>query len=269
MLVGPPREGYAYIARGLWQRDGQLVALYAHFKGKGAFGADKELRLEASVWDKATGQWQPRGLVFDNAINNFPPEKLPSGEWLMTRRDSRFNVSVLIGGKQGLADWQTFPVVERRQLPKFSPDEPIWWPQPDKTLVGLYRDNGGSGRLFRSVSTDSGRTWTLPEITNYPNATSKLFSLRLSSGERVLISNANPGIGRRELHLALSSDGLTFTRLARLAIPSPRATTFQYPHAIERDGRLLIAFSNKKNQIEVLSVPLTEIARLKQAGVAR
>lgn len=261
-LVGPPADGYAYIARGLWVRDGKLVALYAHFHGKGAFGANKDLRLEASLWDQQRGEWIPQGLVYADAINNFPPAKLPSGEWMTTRRDSRFNVFVLIGGRKGLDDWESFPVASRRAVPGFSPDEPIWWPQPDGKLTALYRDNGGSGRLFRSTSDDNGRTWTKPALTNFPNATSKLYSLQTSRGQRVLLSNANPKIGRREMHLSVSPDGETFTGMGRLAIPMPRATTLQYPHAIELNGKLYIAYSQKKTQIEVFVVPLAEISQL-------
>lgn len=264
VLAGPPREGYAYIARGLWQRDGELLALVAHFKGKGAFGVDKELKLEAHAWNEAAGRWQFKTVVFDNAINNFPPQKLPTGEWMMTRRDPRFNVSVLIGGVKSLEDWRSIPVVERTKVKGFSPDEPIWYPQKDKGLVALFRDNGGSTRLFRAFSADSGRTWTTPEITNFPNSSSKLFSLQTSAGYRVLISNANPGVGRRQLHLSISEDGLTYRQMARLDIPSPKSATLQYPHAIEHDGHLLIAFSRNKNQSEVFQVPLSEIGALRK-----
>jgi BNR repeat-like domain len=263
VLVGPPKEGYAYIARGLWVRDGELLALVAHFKGKGAFGVNKELTLQALAWDGKPGSWKPRGLVFDNAINNFPPEKVPTGQWMMTRRDSRFNVSVLIGGLKGVDDWRSFPVVERRKVPRFSPDEPIWYALPDRKLVGLFRDNGGSGRLFRSFSADKGRTWSIPVPTNFPNATSKIFSLRTSRGYRLLISNANPKVGRRQLHLSRSRDGAVYTRMALLSIPSPRPATLQYPHAIEHDGHVLIAFSRNKASIEVLKIPLREIEALR------
>ena len=262
-LTDPPAEGYAYIARGFWVRDGELLALAAHFKGKGAFGVNKELQLRALAWDKKAQAWRPRGLVFDNAINNFPPQRLPSGDWMMTRRDSRFNVFVLVGGRKALDDWQSHPVVGRQQVQGFSPDEPIWWEQPDRSLVALYRDNGGSGRLFRSFSTNVGKTWTTPALTNFPNATSKLFSLRTSGGARLLISNANPGVGRRQLHLSVSEDGLVFTRMALLAIPSAKPATLQYPHALEHDGHLLVAFSRNKAQIEVLKAPLREIEQLR------
>ena len=265
-LTGPPAEGRAYIARGFWVRDGELLALAASYRGKGAFGVDKDLKLVAFGWDKARDTWTQKAIVFENAINNFAPQKLSTGEWMMTRRDARFNVSMLIGGVKSLTDWQVVPVVDRLaalKASKFSPDEPVWWELTDGTLMSAIRDNGGSQRLFRSVSTDHGRTWSAPEISNYPNSTSKLFTLQTSRGFRVLVSNANPAVGRRELHLAVSEDGRQFTRMARLDIPSPRATTFQYPHVIEHDGSLLIAFSNKKNVTEVLKVPLDEVARLR------
>jgi hypothetical protein len=265
-LSGPPAEGRAYIARGFWVRDGERLALAASYKGKGAFGADKDLKLIAFVWDKASATWKPRGTLFENAINNFAPEKIATGEWMMVRRDARFNVTMLTGGVKALDDWRVTSVVDRLaaiKASKFSPDEPVWWEQPDQSLVALLRDNGGSSRLFRAFSRDHGATWTAPEKTNFPNATSKLFSLQTSRGYRVLISNANPGLGRREMHLSISEDGLTFTRMARLDIPSAKATTFQYPHAIEHDGSLFIAFSNKKAFTELLKVSLDDVDRLR------
>ena len=187
---------------------------------------------------------------------------MPSGEWLMTRRDSRFDVFMLAGGVTALDDWESFPVVKRQEVTGFSPDEPFWWRLPDGRLHGLFRDNGKSQRLYQSFSSDKGRTWSRPTITNFPNATSKFFTLKLSSGPWAMISNANPSAGRRELYLSLSDDGLTFTKMARLAIPSAKATTFQYPHVIEHDGHLLIAFSQKKNQTEVLKVPIENVQKL-------
>ena len=276
-VTGAPPEGRAYIARGLWVRDGELLALAAFFRGKGAFGVDKELVLQAWAWDRGAQTWQFRAKLFNDAINNFPPQPLPGGGWITTRRDSRFNVFVLIGGAKALDDWQSFEVTRRGAVTGFSPDEPILWPLEDGRFTALYRDNGGSQRLFRSASSDGGRTWTAPEPTNFPNATSKIFSLKTSRGFRILISNARPAVGRRELHLSVSTDDRTFTRMALLDIPSPPKTpeleklwpkfrqgvaSLQYPHAIEHEGRLHITFSRNKWQTEVFSVPLDAIAAL-------
>src|SRR5262249_34798321 len=194
---------------------------------------------------KADAAWKFKATLYQDAINNFAPEKLPSGEWMMTRRDSRFNVFMLAGGAKALDDWQSFPVVSRSEVPGFSPDEPIWWRLNDGRLHALFRDNGDSSRLYQSFSTDDGRTWSRPRLTNFPNARSKLFVWQMPSGAWAMLSNANPAAGRREMYLSLSADGLNFIKMARLDIPSSQATTFQYPHAIQHDGHLLMAFSQK------------------------
>jgi hypothetical protein len=276
-VTGPPANEHAYIARGLWVRDGELLALAAYFKGKGAFGVNKELALQAWAWNPTSSAWKFKAKLYDDAINNFPPQSLPSGDWITTRRDARFNVFVLIGGRKSLSDWESFPVTKRGAVPGFNPDEPILWPLEDGRLFALYRDNGGSTRLFHSISADTGRTWTRPTLTNFPNATSKLFSLKTSRGFRVLISNANPAAGRRELHLSVSTDDQTFSRMALLDIPSPPQTanlaalwpkfrqgvsSLQYPHAIEHDGQVLIAYSRNKAQTEIFTVPLDTISAL-------
>lgn len=263
-IVGPPEAPYAYIARGFWLRDGELLALAAHFRAPGAFGVNKELQLRAFLWDKAADTWREKGLLYENAINNFSPVRLASGEWLMTRRDARFNVYMLRGGVKTLDDWQSFPVVQRLQYKGFSPDEPFWWPLPDGRLMALFRDNGGSSRLFRAFSSDQGQTWSKPEITNFPNATSKFFALKTSRGYWAMISNANPTIGRRQLHVSLSDDGVTFTRMAHLEVPSERPSTLQYPHAIEHDGHLLVAFSRLKATTELVKVSLADLDALRE-----
>ena len=267
-LAGPLRDGYGCIARGFWVRDGELLALVAEYKGKGAFGVDKDLKLKAYAWNDREKIWEYKDLVYDNAINNFSPQKLPDGEWMMSRRDARFNVFMLIGGVRTVHDWRSIPVVNFitaiRSESKFRPDEPIWYPLPDGNLVSLFRDNGGSGRLFRAFSTDRGQTWSTPVVVNFPNATSKLFALRTRSGYWVLISNANPAAGRRQLHLSISEDGLVFTRMAQLAIPSARPATLQYPHAIEHDGCLWVTFSRNKAQSEILKIPMSEIDALRE-----
>ena len=276
-LTGTPKEPYAYIARGLWLRDGELLALAAHYKGKGAFGVDKELELLAFVWDGDSGEWKEKGKVYDNAINNFPPQKLPTGDWILTRRDARFNVTILIGGSTDLGAWDTYPVVEVGEVKGFRPDEPIFWIMPDESLNALFRDNGGSQRLFHATSTDLGKSWTKPALTNFPNSTSKIFSLETSRGYRVMVSNANPKLARRQLHLSISEDGKTFTRMAQLDVPAPEApegfesiwkkfhkgiASLQYPHVMEHEGCLWIALSRCKLQTEIFCVELDAVDHL-------
>jgi hypothetical protein len=268
MLTPSPKEGYAYIARGFWVRDGELLALVAHFKGKGAFGVNKELKLEAYVWDKQGDAWKYKGLVYDNAINSYPPQKLPTGEWMVSRRDARFNVSVLIGGVKKLDQWDNVFIMDFFKNKVLKPDEPIWWSIDNKTLSAVFRDNAGSGRLFRAFSMDQGRSWSPPIKTNYPNATSKVFSMQLSNGLRVLVGNANPKVGRRQLLLSVSKDGLVFTRMFLLDIPSEKPSTLQYPHVMEKDGKLYIAYSRNKALIEMFILALADLSAAGPTGGA-
>jgi hypothetical protein len=131
---------------------------------------------------------------------------------------------------------------------------------PDgKNIVGLIRDNSGSKRLLRTFSRDNGKSWTPIATTNFPDATSKFFVLRTSRGYYAMVSNSNPK-GRDPLTLAISDDGLVFTDLFYLV----GGRHVDYPHMIEHENQLLIAFSGAKQTMEVLNVSLDEIDRLRR-----
>lgn len=274
ILAGPPKDGFGYIARGLWIRDGELIALASLFKAPGYAGDG--LELVAFRWDSKSNSWGSAQRVLDNAMNNFPPKKLPTGEWMMSRRAGDRSVSLMIGGVKAIDDWRVVPFSSYTMDDGGRPEEPFWWILPDNNLVGLFRDNSRSGRIMRAFSTDNGRNWSKMVRTNFPDATSKFNALRTSRGYWVMVSNPNPK-RRNPLYLSISRDGLVFTRMALLPIPAklvhddwmhdPRFgstsyTSLQYPHVIEHDGALFIAFSRKKQTVEIVKVELTEMDRM-------
>ena len=252
-LTGPPwKKGYGWIARGLWKRDGELLALSSHFDAPGYEGLG--LSLEAFRWDGA--KWVAHGTVLDDSMNNFPPKRLPSGEWMMTRRDHQRQVSVMIGGTKAFNDWHINPLASYDGNGR--PEEPYWYILPDgRTIAGLIRDNGRSKFLLRTFSQDNGKTWSKMHRTNFPDATSKFFVHRTSRGYYVMVSNSNPR-NRDPLTLAVSKDGLVYTKLFWLI----GGRHVDYPHIIEHDGHLLIAFSGAKQTVEVMKVSLDELERL-------
>lgn len=256
-LTGPPRKkGYGWIARGLWERDGALLALASHFNAPGYAG--EGLSLEAFRWNGT--RWVDHGTVLDDSMNNFPPKRLPSGEWMMTRRDHRRQVSVMIGGTKAFDNWQIRPLAAYDGNGR--PEEPYWYILPDgKTIVGLIRDNGGSRFLLRTFSKDNGKTWSNIHPTNFPDATSKFFVHRTSRGYYVMVSNSNPR-RRDPLTLAVSQDGLVYTKLFYLI----GGRHVDYPHIIEHDNHLLIAFSGAKQTMEVMKVSLDDLESLLMPG---
>ncbi|MDP6060604.1 MAG: exo-alpha-sialidase, partial [Pirellulaceae bacterium] len=204
-------------------------------------------------WGKTQGKWVAHGTVRDDAMNNFPPKKLPNGQWMMSRRDHRRQVSMLVGGVEAFDRWTVQPLASYSK--KQQPEEPYWYVLPDgKNLVGLIRDNGGSKRLLRTFSTDSGRSWSSIVTTNFPDATSKFFAVRTSRGYYALVSNSSPR-RRDPLTLAISVDGLVYTHLFYLV----GGRHVDYPHIIEHDSHLLIAFSGAKQTMEVIKVSLADV----------
>ncbi len=250
-------KGFRYIARGFWQRDGEFLALASLDEAAGFFGPSLELR--AFRYNKTWDKWEEIGVVHDNAINNFAPKKIATGEWMMSRRKydyTKTGVEFLTGGVKSLTDWQSFPVFGTAS--ELAAEEPYWWVLPDNNLAALFRDNKGSGYLFRSFSADNGRTWSTPVRTNFPDARSKFSGTRLKDGRYVLVSNANPK-KRDPLVLSISDDGIIFNKMYYLV----GGRHVDYPHVMEHDGHLFVAFATGKQTIEVIKIRLSDIDSLK------
>lgn len=251
-------KGFRYISRGFWQREGALLALASLDEADGFFGPRLELhafRLEPD------DSWRDLGVVFDNTINNFPPKKIASGQWMMSRRTWDYKttgVHFLVGGTRGIDQWESFPVLGSGS--ELAAEEPLWWALPDGQLVALFRDNRKSGFIYRSFSIDSGRNWSRPVRTNFPDATSKFNGLRLNDGRYVLVSNPKPR-RRDPMTISLSDDGKVFHTMAYLV----GGRRIDYPHVLEHEGHLLIAFSGVKQTVEVLKVRVGDLDGLRNA----
>lgn len=248
-------KGSRWIARGFWKRGEDLLALASLDEAAEFFGPG--LTLRAFRLDESSSEWQDQGVVFENSINNFPPELLPDGQWMMSRRTHDYKktgVHFLIGGLESINAWKSFPVLGSSS--ELAAEEPLWWVLPDNRLLALFRDNRRSGFVYRSFSLDNGRTWSSPEPTNFPDATSKLHGLRLRDGRFVLVSNANPA-KRDPLTIAVSNDGVTFSQMGYLV----GERHVDYPHVMEHDGSLFVAFAGGKQTVEVLRICIDDMNR--------
>ncbi|MBL8240971.1 MAG: alpha/beta fold hydrolase [Bryobacterales bacterium] len=259
--VTPSEEAgnYRYFARGLWVRNGELWALAARDEAvRPLFGPGLELR--GYKW--AGGRWQGPVLVAADAINNFAPEPLTSGEWMMSKRDHKMRISMLIGD---LGRWRETPMAGSGL------DEPIWWTLPDGVLTAAFRDGNRSRRLFRAFSYDGGESWTAPARTDFPDAMAKFNVVRLRSGLYVIASNPNPSGVRIPLSLSVSRDGRIFHGQAilrdaptvyRYAGKDPGYAGYHYPQLLEHGESLYVIHSENMEDIVLLRVPLAAVARL-------
>ncbi|HEY6168030.1 MAG TPA: exo-alpha-sialidase, partial [Verrucomicrobiae bacterium] len=213
------------------------------------------LELRAFRLKAADESWEDAGMVFKDAINNFPPLKLRTGDWMMSRRAHDYKTTgmhFLVGGVKALDAWESFPVLGSAS--ELKAEEPDWWILPDQNLMAVFRDNRRSGFLDRAFSTDNGHSWSKPVKTNFPDATSKINGLRLRDGRYVLVSNPNPK-KRDPLTLSVSTDGLVFTKMLYLV----GGRHIDYPHVMEHEGNLFVAFAGGKQSVEVLKVRLADV----------
>jgi pimeloyl-ACP methyl ester carboxylesterase len=275
-VVAPPEEkdNFRFFARGLWVRNGELIALAARDEAvRPLFGPGLELR--GYRWNEPAGAWDAPVVIARDTINNFAPTRLPSGEWMMTRRDHRMRVGMLAGGVTSVSGWT--PI----ELPKAEDgaalDEPIWWTLPGGSLAAAFRDGSKSRRLYRSFSKDGGKSWSVPVQTDFPDASAKFNVLRLRSGLYVMASNPNPSGKRIPLCLSVSRDGRVFHRMAvlrdaptmyRYGGKDPGYAGYHYPQLLEHGEWLYVIHAENMEDIQLLRLSLAGVERLAKAEVA-
>jgi len=266
-----PREDEAnmrYFARGFWIRGGELWALAAYDEAvRPLFGPSLELR--GYRWSVARDAWDAPAVIARGTINNFPPGRLASGEWMMARRDQQMRITMAIGGVPVPGDWKFFPLPAPEDGARM--DEPVWWTLPDGTLAAALRDNRKPGRLYRSFSRDQGRTWTPPVRTDFPDASAKFHVLRLRDGRYAMVSNPNPGGVRIPQCLSLSADGRVFTAMAvlreaptvyRFAGKDPGYAGYHYAQLLEHEDSLYVIHAENMEDIRLLRIPLRALGKL-------
>jgi predicted neuraminidase len=189
------------------------------------------------------------------------PTVLDNGEWLMplmVRTGPReghayfhhyHNCAAMISADRGQT-WHAY------QTPGGPGDwlwEPMVFQRQDGSLVMYVRTQ--FGRIWQTISTDRGRTWSAPEATAIPNPNTRFWVARLNSGEIALLNNPNARQGfenRDPLALCLShDDGRTYDKMYYLDGGRPVC----YPDAVETpDGTLHIVYENRK-EIYYLRLP--------------
>jgi len=253
-----------------------LTSFYSEYRGRVADGAGGEgkwsLPLVTGVHlrDPQHGYWRHLGVLLEDLLLTEGPRRTANGRWLMTGEDHRGRTRVAYSDAEDPADpsWRVVGV-PKGEGPCFK-NEPSWFQRPDGKLALFLRDDGGSRCLWLSESTDEGETWSVPRPTNFPDATAKCHVGQLNDGTYYCISNPNPSGERIPLTIALSSDGMVFDRMAILRDEptAPRlpgrfkAPGYQYPHSLQYLGKLYVIYSRNKEDVEVLSIDVQELASL-------
>jgi len=138
--------------------------------------------------------------------------------------------------------------------------QPTFWESEPGHVHALLRT--GSGKVWRTDSTDGGLTWGLYEVTDLPNNNSGLDALRLADGRVVLVYNPvgeNWG-ARTPLDIAVSSDnGQTWNTIAHLEDNPDPDSEYSYPAIVETKGGVAVCYTWKRERIRCWQIPLSAL----------
>lgn len=139
--------------------------------------------------------------------------------------------------------------------------QPTLWEDEQHNVHMLCRSS--SSRIFRSDSTDGGRTWSLAYDTGLPNNNSGIDLVRLKDGRLILVYNPRENLPgyykgpRTPLSVAISEDnGETFQIIRTL---EDQRGDFCYPAVIcNEHNKVMITYTWKREKIVYVSFTLED-----------
>jgi predicted neuraminidase len=111
-------------------------------------------------------------------------------------------------------------------------------------------------RIFKSISSDDGKTWGAMTLTDLPNPDSGIDAVTLRDGLQLLVYNHNlragsHNKGRSPLNVAVSSDGTNWLAAMVLEDEPDAPSGFSYPAVIQtRDGLVHITYTWERKRIK-------------------
>jgi hypothetical protein len=236
----------------------------------------QRVHTRAYTLHEETGKWKARGTVVRHGFWPMTePVKMQNGNWIMPGfvAGGRNPAAVALSDGDDLAKWSLVVIPSGDDLGRM-------WGESSTIVDGSQIKNiaryGAKARALIATSNDYGQTWTSSVESNLPMATSKPCAGMLSTGQRYLVctTTADSGGRRSPLTIAVSRSGedkLTKVFAIRHAVfpegpgeTHPRAQ-LAYPYAIERGGKLYIAYSNSgprrgnQNSAELAVIPINKL----------
>ena len=145
--------------------------------------------------------------------------------------------------------WNKSPVpVDHGKLPGKGIIQPSLWTSGNGSVHMLLRSTGGY--IYRSDSSDHGRSWSNAYPTHIPNNNSGIDAARMENGDIVLVYNPVSGdwADRTPIVCSLSKDnGKTWGE--GLVLDHEDGSEFSYPAVVTKDNEVYITYTWKRRTI--------------------
>lgn len=268
-IIAPGAPGPDSHSHGVFlNHGGQLWAFAARADYVAGGEAYPNLRTEAFVLDE--GNWVSRGIVARGLFWPLTePQRMANGSYIMGGAvidDAWPNARAAVALSDGdnLLEWT--PVV----IPASEGIDRMW----GETALVVERDSitaivryGARRIALTSSSRDFGFTWAPLQESNLPNGNAKPYAGILSTGQWYAIVNIE---NRDTLAIFVGAPGARgFSKVWTIRTgPShePRwpgrgkHPQWAYPYAIERDGKLYVAYAVSKEDCEMSVLPVASLA---------
>ncbi len=275
-IVLSPGWSKGIYTSGGWWTDGQVLIAYVNVwpESQNPRGGYVEYMQspDGISWS------MPKSLLTDsrnpvNGIFEQDPHSLPDGRIICAVHEQPGLIAApyYTDDPTGLTGWTRGAMQNLPYEKSISREiEPSWFYQSNGDVVMIFRDQASTFRKLASVSTDRGKTWTTPVVTNMPDSRSKQCAGNLPDGTAFMVNNPNNNKNRFPLVITLSKDGKLFYKAYLLRNGGSdlqplrynglyKRQGYHYPKAIRWKDFLLVSYATNKEDVELTVVPLTSL----------
>lgn len=260
-------KGIMYVPVVFLSFNDTLYAFIANMKG----GPDQVTRCEVYRLNEKNNSWRSAGVIAGPFLPNCNPVKMEDNNYIMAGRKAPEPgtkpivpaVAISHGGEL-TRPWDIIPLRYNDHIPEQDiPDFPETTVIAARNRITAFVRNHSNYPLF-FVSEDYGRSWSDPQVHNFPFASSKIYAGSLSTGQYYVLANiVNRGY-RDLLVLAVSRpEQRNFSKIWKIRdgyCKELRAgPEWSYPSAIEYAGRLYIVYTSEKHHCCLTIIPVSSL----------
>jgi hypothetical protein len=269
-VIAPGAPGPDSHSHGVFLNHGEELWAYAA-RADYVSGGRAYPKLRTEAYRLEDGSWATKGIVVEGLFWPLTePQALKNGNYIMgglivdpENGWPNAEAAVALSDGDNVAKWT--PV----EIPRV-PGNKVWGETSliveDDIVTAIIR-YGEKRIALVSTSEDFGRSWSTLRDSNLPNANSKLYAGKLSTGQWYVVFNIGD---RNTLAIATGKPGergvskvWTIRTGPSHAPRNPgrgKHPQWSYPYAIEKDGKLYVGYSVTKEDCGLSILPVNALA---------